>query len=94
MTAVNAHTRLILIMARIANHLFSIKDDVPREEGFYRVKFDKIIKIENDLDEWFNSLQSDIDLNGPDVPNQIRFLPSNIVVKIVLTSISTGLSFD
>ena len=82
MTAVNAHTRLMIIMSNIVNHLFSIKNGVPGEKGYYRVDFAKIIKVENELDEWFNSLAGEINPNGPDPLIQIRFV--NFIEAIYL----------
>ncbi len=76
MTAVNAHTRLMMIMSNIVNDLFPIKSGIPGEEGCYRVDFAKIIKVENELDEWFNGLAGEIYPNGPDPSLQIRLVNS------------------
>ena len=74
MTAVNAHTRLMIIMSKIVNHLFSIKNGIAEQGGYHRVDLAKILSVESELDEWFNNLADEINPNGPDSSLQIRFV--------------------
>lgn len=74
MAAVNAHTRLLLIMAKIVNYLYPVNDSEWKEKGVYRVSYARVVEVEGVLDEWFNDLPREQDLSGPPSSSQIRFV--------------------
>jgi hypothetical protein len=53
MAAVNAHTKLLIIMGKIVKCLYSAGDAERKENGSYWVKSSRVFELETDLDNWF-----------------------------------------
>ncbi|KAJ9624421.1 Gypsy retrotransposon integrase-like protein 1 [Taxawa tesnikishii (nom. ined.)] len=64
MSAVNAHTRLTRIMAKVNNyvHVRSLDSSLT---GSYRVPYSRIMEVEAELQEWFSQLQSQHPFDTP-----------------------------
>lgn len=70
MSLVNAHTRLLQIMARIVTRIYPSQKDLNGEHDSYQVNYAHVIKVEAELDEWFQNASRLSALNGP-IPRQI-----------------------
>lgn len=59
MTAANAYTKLILIMARIRRNVLNFRKSAADQTEVYRVDYTRIMEAENELETWYASLPGD-----------------------------------
>lgn len=72
MTAVNAHTRLVLIMAKIRRNVLNFRKSTADQSEAYRVDYAKVVEAENELEAWFASLPSDSTFSKPVSSDSIK----------------------
>lgn len=65
MTAANAHTRLIRIMAKIRRNVINFRKSGTDQSEAYRVDYAKVVEAENELETWFASLPGDSTFTKP-----------------------------
>jgi hypothetical protein len=53
--AVNAHTKLLFIMSNVVRYIYPEQKACDRH-GSYRVNYGKVIKVEAELDQWFQNI--------------------------------------
>lgn len=68
MAVVNAHTKLLLIMSNVVHCIYPNQKDLSREYESYQVDYTRIVKIEADLDEWFQVISQHPALNMVRIP--------------------------
>lgn len=58
LAASNAHTKIVLILAKICKHVYPAKttESGGKNRGSYTVSYSKIYEIEHDLKRWLNEL--------------------------------------
>lgn len=56
MAVVNAHTKLLLIMANVITYIYPNQKDLSREYASYHVDHVRIVKVEANLEEWFRNV--------------------------------------
>lgn len=64
MLAVNAHTKLLLIMSNVVRYIYPEQKACDRHNS-YRVNYGKVFKVETELDLWFQNIPQ------PPSPNQV-----------------------
>jgi hypothetical protein len=77
MAANNAHTTLIFILAKIVKHIYPVKADVRKDQNgetvkSYSVSYTKIWEIEQDLQEWQDSLPMQLKPGGEAPPTLLK----------------------
>ena len=63
MTAVNAHTKLLIIMAKAKRAILGASKANPKETGTYRVDYARIVEAESELEGWFSNLPQDLNFH-------------------------------
>ena len=56
MALTSAHTRLLIILSKVAKYIYNPKQNLNGQTGSYRVDYTKVVEIENDLTNWFRHL--------------------------------------
>lgn len=72
MTAFNAHTRLVKILRKTARYIYPIKADESRADRSYAVSHSKVQEIEQDLQQWMESLPIALRPGGEAPPKLAR----------------------
>ena len=54
--ATNAHTSLIMILAKIVKYIYSAPNDVNGNSGLCRVDYSRVLELEGDLEGWYQHL--------------------------------------
>jgi hypothetical protein len=77
MTAANAHTKLILIMASIRRNVLCSRnssDSLSDQNEAYRVDYSRIMQAENELEEWFAKLPGDSNFPKPLSGDSVKYV--------------------
>jgi hypothetical protein len=74
MAVVNAHTKLLLIMALVVSYIYPNQKDLSRENESYQVDYTRIVKVEADLEEWFQSVVQQPALNMLVPPESLQLV--------------------
>ena len=56
--ATNAHTSLILVLAKIAKYIYSAPNEVNGNSGLCGVDYSRVLELEGDLERWFQHLSA------------------------------------
>ena len=72
MTAFNAHIRLVKILLKTVRHIYPIKPDEARLDRSYAVSHSKVREIEQDLQQWMESLPIALRPGGEAPPQLAR----------------------
>lgn len=72
MAAVNAHTKLLLIMSKIVDNLHPVNRPGQEKNNYYRVGLSKIIEVERELEDWFKYFPQEVDFAGQESTDQMR----------------------
>ena len=72
MAVVNAHTKLLLIMANVITYIYPNQKDLSREHSSYHVDYARIVKVEADLEEWFRNVVQPPALDALVSPEALR----------------------
>lgn len=72
MTVVNAHTRLLSIMAKVVKAIYPLKQGCASGNGMYAVSFATIREIENDLQKWSEALPTGLAPSDNSPPNYTK----------------------
>ena len=51
--ATNAHTSLIMVLAKMVKYIYSAPNDVNGNSGLCRVDYSRVLELEGDLERWF-----------------------------------------
>jgi Fungal specific transcription factor domain len=74
MKVVNAHTKLLIIMAKVKRLVLGRgKSQLGQDNGLYKVDNSRIVEIENELEIWFSQLPKDCDFPQPIAVEAIRY---------------------
>ena len=68
MTAFNSHTRLVQLLSKIVRYVYPIKVQAGNSDKSYSVPFSAIRELENDLENWKNSLPVTLSPNPGEGP--------------------------
>jgi hypothetical protein len=75
MAVTNAHTKLLLIMAKVVSCIYPSQKDLSREFVSYQVDYRGVVKVEAELDEWFrNVIQPPFNVQvSPEILRFVKF---------------------
>ena len=74
MSVVNAHNRLLLIMANVITYIYPNQKDLSRQHPSYHVDYARIVKVEADLEEWFRNVVQPPAPNARVSPEALRYV--------------------
>jgi hypothetical protein len=74
MAVVNAHTKLLLIMANVITYIYPNQKDLSREQPSYHVDYARIVKVEADLEGWFRNVVKPPALDDLVSPEALRYI--------------------
>jgi Fungal specific transcription factor domain len=70
----NRHTKLIMILSKVIDLLYLGTGLEERNDKCIQVPISKIEEIENELDQWFQTLPAEVSLDGPGTAADVRYV--------------------